>query len=141
MRRGELFHAHTPSSLTYRKRNRIIRRTFRFPFLLPFPPFFFAAFPRVRPSLNSPFVFLPRVRVRALVIYLGTTLPSIAIQLGYSPATLFFLTFLCARPRRRRRRRENVVPASLPAMFLRTTIERYRREFTSQNTTAESYQR
>lgn len=60
----------------------------------------------------------------------------------HSLATLFFLTFPYARSRRRRRRRENVL-ASLPAMFLRTTIERYRRyrrEFMPQNTTAESYQ-
>lgn len=107
----------------------------------PFSPFFFAAFSRVRSPLNSPLLPSSSSLARALVIYLGTTFASIPIQPEYSPATLFFLTFPRARPRRQRRRRENAVPASLSARFLRTTIERYHREFTSQNTTVESYQR
>lgn len=101
MRRDELFHArippfsHLPAAESHYS-----------PYVSPSvlsSLFFFVAFSHVQSSLNSPFLrssFL----VHTVVIYLGTTFASIPIQPGYSPATLFFLTFPCARPRRRRQR-------------------------------------
>lgn len=156
MRWDELFHVVPrvlPSSLLPRQQNRIIRRTFRPssspPFFLPsFLSAFFltflcrfslAAFSRARSSLNSSFI--PRFTLLlSLFLFFSLHLlhararnlpglPARRYRSGYSPATLFFLTFPRARGRARGKCGASTVPCSC------ATIERYHREFTSRNTT------
>lgn len=140
MRRDELFRARTPRSLNHRKWNRIIRRTFR----LPRPRSFFVRFSLLLSRACGPLLILPcchrlplsctRASVRNLPR--DYSLASIPIQPEYTPGDTVFLDIFL-RPTATGKC--GACP-SLPAMFLRTTIERYRREFTLQNTPAESYQ-
>lgn len=126
-RRDELFHARTPlrPPLTYRKRNRIIRRMFSPPVLSSIFFVFLYSFlvracgPLLIPRSSFRLSLLSCMRASARNLPRDHFRVDTDSQPGYSPATLFFLTFPCAR----RRRRENVVPASLPARFLHTTTE------------------
>lgn len=106
MRRDELFQVvpHTPHPSVppfHRQRNRIIRRTFRSP--IPLPPssflvFFFAVFSRL-PLLISRFFYLfSCAHVRMLILQRLVSRVD-TDPIGYSLATLFFLTFPCAQLR------------------------------------------
>lgn len=147
MRRDELFQVvprtpHPSVPPFHRQRNRIIRRTFRFP--IPLPPssflvFFFAVFSRL-PLLISRFSYLLScAHVRMLILQRLVSRVD-TDPIGYSLATLFFLTFPCAQLRHKDD--DGKMHCRISSCHVLARDDRtLRREFTSRDTTAESYQR